>query len=89
MLSDILPTGFEIGVQYGDVGEGDVVAVIGAGPVGLAAIMTAASAGASKVIFNVRSSTAVSLASVPFPERASSGAVTAIFCSSTKLSNVP
>lgn len=50
MLSDILPTGFEIGVQYGDVSEGDVVAVIGVGPVGLAAIMTAGAAGASKVI---------------------------------------
>src|SRR5690606_23272908 len=50
MLSDILPTGFEIGVQYGGVKEGDVVAVIGAGPVGLAAIMTAAPSGAAKVI---------------------------------------
>ena len=50
MLSDILPTGFEIGVQYGGVKEGDVVAVVGAGPVGLASIMTAASSGASKVI---------------------------------------
>jgi len=50
MLSDILPTGYEIGVQYGDVKEGDVVAVIGAGPIGLAAIMTAAPRGASKVI---------------------------------------
>ena len=35
LLSDILPTGFEIGVQYGHVNPGDVVAVIGAGPVGL------------------------------------------------------
>ncbi|GAA3638109.1 zinc-binding dehydrogenase [Microlunatus ginsengisoli] len=50
MLSDILPTGYEIGVLNGSVGEGDVVAVIGVGPVGLAAVMTAASAGASKVI---------------------------------------
>ncbi|MCA1783640.1 MAG: zinc-dependent alcohol dehydrogenase family protein [Dermatophilaceae bacterium] len=50
MLSDILPTGFEIGVQYGAVKQGDVVAVIGAGPIGLAAIMTAKSAGAAKVI---------------------------------------
>jgi alcohol dehydrogenase len=50
MLSDILPTGYEIGVLYGAVKEGDVVAVIGAGPVGLAAIMTAAAKGASKVI---------------------------------------
>lgn len=50
MLSDILPTGYEIGVLYGAVKEGDVVAVIGAGPVGLASIMTAGTQGASKVI---------------------------------------
>ncbi|MBD2757973.1 alcohol dehydrogenase catalytic domain-containing protein [Yimella sp. cx-573] len=50
MLSDILPTGYEIGVLYGAVKEGDVVAVVGAGPVGLASIMTAAAKGASKVI---------------------------------------
>jgi alcohol dehydrogenase len=41
LLSDILPTGFEIGVQYGQVKPGDVVAVIGAGPVGLAVMATA------------------------------------------------
>jgi alcohol dehydrogenase len=50
MLSDILPTGFEIGVQYGQVKDGDVVAVVGVGPVGLAAVMTARSSGAEKVI---------------------------------------
>jgi len=50
MLSDILPTGFEIGVQYGQTKPGDVVAVIGAGPVGLAVIMTAGLYGASKII---------------------------------------
>jgi alcohol dehydrogenase len=50
MLSDILPTGFEIGVQYGRVKPGDVVAVIGAGPVGLAAIATAGLYGAGTVI---------------------------------------
>ena len=50
MLSDILPTGFEIGVRYGKVKPGDVVAVVGAGPVGLAAIMTAALYGAARVI---------------------------------------
>jgi alcohol dehydrogenase len=49
-LADILPTGFEIGVQYGRVKPGDVVAVVGAGPVGLAAIMTAGLYGASRVI---------------------------------------
>ncbi len=41
MLSDILPTGFECGVINGAVKPGDVVAVIGAGPVGLAALLTA------------------------------------------------
>lgn len=50
MLSDILPTGFEIGVRYGRVEPGDVVAVIGAGPVGLAAMMTSGLYGASRVI---------------------------------------
>lgn len=41
MLSDILPTGFEIGVLYGKVQPGQTVAIIGAGPVGLAALLTA------------------------------------------------
>ena len=49
-LSDILPTGFEIGVQNGGVKPGDAVAVVGAGPVGLAAMMTAAIAGAGRII---------------------------------------
>jgi alcohol dehydrogenase len=50
MLSDILPTGYEIGVRYGAVKQGDVVAVVGSGPVGLAAIMTAGTAGARRVV---------------------------------------
>jgi len=50
LLSDILPTGFEMGVQYGQVAPGDVVAVIGSGPVGLSAVMTARLYGPSKVI---------------------------------------
>ena len=50
MLSDILPTGFEIGIQYGRVKPGDTVAVIGAGPVGLAAIATAGLYGAATII---------------------------------------
>lgn len=50
MLSDILPTGFEMGVLAGHVKPGDVVAVIGAGPVGLAAMMTAGLCGAATVI---------------------------------------
>ena len=41
MLSDILPTGHEIGVQYGAVKPGDVVAIVGAGPVGMSALLTA------------------------------------------------
>ncbi|ROP58662.1 zinc-dependent alcohol dehydrogenase family protein [Curtobacterium sp. PhB115] len=50
LLSDILPTGFEIGVQYGRVRPGDVVAVVGAGPVGLAAVATARLYGPSKIV---------------------------------------
>ena len=41
MLSDILPTGFECGVLNGAVKPGDKVAIVGAGPVGLAALLTA------------------------------------------------
>jgi len=41
MLADILPTGYEVGVLNGTVRPGDVVAVVGAGPIGLAAIMSA------------------------------------------------
>jgi alcohol dehydrogenase len=40
MLSDILPTGYECGVLNGAVKPGDTVAIIGAGPVGLAALLT-------------------------------------------------
>ena len=41
MLADILPTGYEIGVLNGGIRPGDVVAVVGAGPIGLSAIMGA------------------------------------------------
>lgn len=41
MLSDILPTGFECGVLNGKVAPGGTVAIVGAGPVGLAALLTA------------------------------------------------
>lgn len=41
MLSDILPTGFECGVLNGKVVPGSTVAIVGAGPVGLAALLTA------------------------------------------------
>jgi alcohol dehydrogenase len=40
-LADILPTSFEVGVLNGNVRPGDTVAIVGAGPIGLAAIMTA------------------------------------------------
>lgn len=40
MLSDILPTGLEVGVLKGQVKPGDTVAIVGAGPVGLAAALT-------------------------------------------------
>ena len=49
-LADILPTGFEIGVLNGTVKPGDTVAVIGAGPVGLAAIMTARLYGPGRIL---------------------------------------
>jgi len=41
MLADILPTGYEVGVLNGQVRPGDVVVVVGAGPIGLSAIMGA------------------------------------------------
>ena len=49
-LADILPTGYEVGVRNGRVKPGDVVVVVGAGPVGLAAIQTASLSGAAKII---------------------------------------
>jgi alcohol dehydrogenase len=50
MLSDILPTGFEIGVLYGEVGPGDVVVIVGAGPIGMAALLTAQFYSPSRII---------------------------------------
>ncbi|CAN5125969.1 zinc-dependent alcohol dehydrogenase family protein [soil metagenome] len=41
MLSDILPTGFECGVLNGKVAPGGTVAIVGAGPIGLACLLTA------------------------------------------------
>jgi alcohol dehydrogenase len=41
MLADILPTSYEVGVQAAKVRPGDTVAIVGAGPIGLAAIVTA------------------------------------------------
>ena len=50
MLSDILPTGFECGVLNGQVKPGDTVAIVGAGPIGLAALMTARLFSPSEII---------------------------------------
>ena len=41
MLSDILPTGFECGVLNGKVAPGSSVVIVGAGPIGLASLLTA------------------------------------------------
>src|SRR5436190_3188504 len=40
-LADILPTAYEVGVLNGKVDAGDTIAIVGAGPIGLAAVMTA------------------------------------------------
>jgi alcohol dehydrogenase len=50
MLADILPTGYEVGVLNGMVQPGDVVAVVGAGPIGLAAMLTAQFFSPSQII---------------------------------------
>ncbi len=50
MLSDILPTGFECGVQNGQVKPGDTVAIVGSGPIGLAALMTAQLFSPSRIV---------------------------------------
>lgn len=41
MLSDILPTGHEIGVLHGNVKPGDTIAIVGAGPIGMSVLLTA------------------------------------------------
>ena len=41
LLSDILPTAYQCGVLNGDIKPGDTVAIVGAGPIGLAALLTA------------------------------------------------
>ena len=50
MLSDILPTGYECGVLNGAVKPGDIVAIVGAGPVGLSALLTTQFFAAAKII---------------------------------------
>ena len=49
-LADSLPTGYEVGVLAGNVRPGHTVAVVGAGAVGLAAVLTTGLWGASRVI---------------------------------------
>ena len=50
MLSDIFPTGFECGVINGQVKPGDTVAIVGAGPIGLAVLLTAQFYSPSEII---------------------------------------
>jgi len=50
MLSDILPTGFECGVLKGQVRLGDRIAIVGAGPIGLAALLTSLFYSPSEII---------------------------------------
>jgi alcohol dehydrogenase len=50
MLSDILPTGFECGVLNGKVWPGSTVAIVGSGPIGLAALLTAQFYSPAKII---------------------------------------
>ena len=49
-LADILPTAYEVGVLNGNVEPGDTIAVVGAGPIGLATIMTARLRTPAKII---------------------------------------
>jgi alcohol dehydrogenase len=50
MISDILPTGFECGVLNGRVAPGSTVAIVGSGPIGLAALLTAQFYSPSEII---------------------------------------
>jgi alcohol dehydrogenase len=50
LLSDILPTAFECGVLNGQIRPGDTVAIVGAGPIGLAAVLTARFFSPSRII---------------------------------------
>ncbi|WP_331767935.1 zinc-dependent alcohol dehydrogenase family protein [Embleya sp. NBC_00896] len=50
MLADILPTSYEVGVRNGHVRPGDTVVVVGAGPIGLAAITTARLFAPSRIV---------------------------------------
>lgn len=50
LLSDILPTGFECGVLNGQVQPGEIVAIVGSGPIGLASLLTAQFYSPAKII---------------------------------------
>ena len=50
VLADILPTAYEVGVLNGAVGPGDTVVIVGAGPIGLAAVITAALLSPSRIM---------------------------------------
>ncbi len=50
MLSDILPTGHEIGVVNGTVKPGDTIAIIGAGPIGMSVLLTSMFYSPSEII---------------------------------------
>ena len=50
LLADILPTSYEVGVLNGGVTPGDVLAIVGAGPIGLAAVMTAKLYSPSRIV---------------------------------------
>lgn len=50
MLSDILPTGYECGVLNGKIQPGNTVAIVGAGPIGLAVLLTAQFYSPSQII---------------------------------------
>jgi alcohol dehydrogenase len=50
MLSDILPTGFECGVLNGQIKPGDTIAIVGAGPIGLAVLLTSQFFSPSEII---------------------------------------
>jgi alcohol dehydrogenase len=50
LLADILPTSYEVGVLAGHVRPGDVVVIVGAGPIGLASVMTARLMSPSRIV---------------------------------------
>ncbi|MDQ1644546.1 MAG: alcohol dehydrogenase [Cryptosporangiaceae bacterium] len=50
LLADILPTSYEVGVLNGQVRPGDTVVIVGAGPVGLAAVLTARFFSPSRIV---------------------------------------